>query len=261
VLSQLAARHSAVTLLGNNTAEWQTRQQEVHADLKEVFAPLPPPRSKRMPIPRSINRGEERLVLQDDEKENGETQISVRKVLVETRPAYWVSAGLWMPAIERSVGYNGTATNSVPAILFPSGHSRLAWREQSAQLIAINLAKRGFAVLGFDPIGQGERRMLPDLDGPGGIVANGTEHFSPAFEHEYVQRQTTLLGINAASTWLWDMTVLVDFLAAVPEVDAERMGVAGCSGGGTQVYVFLASFVCHCFAHCAVYSVFYRQRT
>ena len=122
-----------------------------------------------------------------------------------------------------------------PAILFPSGHSRLAWREPSAQLVAFNVAcVRGVVTLGYDPVGQGERRMFPDLDGGGGAVANGTEHYSPAFEHEYLQRQSTLLGVNVANAWVNDLAILTDFLSSLPFVDAERLGVAGCSGGGVQ---------------------------
>ena len=47
--------------------------------------------------------------------------------------------------------------------------------------------------------------MFPDLDGPGGGVANGTEHYSPAFEHEYLQRQSSLLGnaLGARSVQEW----------------------------------------------------------
>jgi len=103
-----------------------------------------------------------------------------------------------------------------------------------AQLVAANLARRGFVVLGYDPIGQGEREMLPDLNGPGGSILNGTEHHSPTFEHEYVQRQASLMGVNAASLWLSDLTVMLDVLQALPEVNPDKLGVAGCSGGGTQ---------------------------
>ena len=76
--------------------------------------------------------------------------------------------------------------------------------------------------------------MLPDLDGPGGNVSNGTESFGCSMEHEYVQRQSTLNGVNAASTWVWDMTILLDYLESLPEIDSKRLGVAGCSGGGVQ---------------------------
>ena len=71
--------------------------------------------------------------------------------------------------------------------------------------------------------------MLPDLDGSGGSLLNGTESFGCSMEHEYVQRVSTLNGINAASSWVWDMTVLTDFLETHPMIDPKRLAVAGCS--------------------------------
>ena len=76
--------------------------------------------------------------------------------------------------------------------------------------------------------------MLPDLDGSGGSLLNGTESFGCSMEHEYVQRVSTLNGINAASSWVWDMMVLLDFLETHPMIDPKRLAVAGCSGGGVQ---------------------------
>eukprot|EP01052_Picozoa_sp_SAG31_P025630 SAG31_NODE_2257_length_6072_cov_3.006864_3_plen_590_part_00 len=76
--------------------------------------------------------------------------------------------------------------------------------------------------------------MLPDLDGRGGSALNGTEGFGCSMEHEYVQRVSTLNGVNAASQWVWDMIVLIDFLESQSEIDSTRLGVAGCSGGGVQ---------------------------
>ena len=66
-------------------------------------------------------------------------------------------------------------------------------------------------------------------------MQNGTEHYSPAFEHEYLQEHMVLNGVNAASAWVWDLTVLTDYMASQPTLfDPERIGVAGCSGGGVQ---------------------------
>lgn len=120
-------------------------------------------------------------------------------------------------------------------ITTPLARAGAAWRDAGSQIIAYNFVKRGIACLGYDPIGQGERRMLPDLEGNGaGHVINGTERYSPAFEHEYLQRQSLLNGANAASAWAWDLTILTDYLEHLPHIDGKRLGVAGCSGGGVQ---------------------------
>ena len=172
VLPILAERHAAVKALGNSSSQWQARQEAVRHALKKLFAPLPAPhRAAPITVDRGTVEGDGSLL---------------QRLLVETRPGYWATAGLWLP--KDHVG----SSSKIPAVLFPSGHSANSFREAAAQLVAANLCRRGFAVLGYDPIGQGERRMLSDLDGPGGSIANGTEHHSPAFEHEYLQRQVTI---------------------------------------------------------------------
>ena len=229
VLDALDTRHEAIRSLGTDKAKWKARQGDLKAAFHQLFSPLPP--ANRSKPPPAIERG---TVAGDG--------FVLHKLLIEVRPGHFAPCGLWLPSTaappspspfaERPTTAN--ANGQIPAILLPSGHDGAAWRDGSTQIIAYNLIKRGIAVLGYDPIGQGERRMLPDLDGPGGSSANGTESFSPAFEHEYLQRQSALNGVNAASSWIWDMAVITDYLEAHPRVDASRLGVAGCSGGGCQ---------------------------
>ena len=130
-----------------------------------MFAPLPSP--TRAPKPRAIARGVVPLRLPDGRL------YTLYKLLIETRPGYWAPAGLYLPP-------NASAAAPVPAVLQPSGHSAWAWREPDNQAIAANLCARGMAVLGYDPIGQGERNMDPDLDDsgrPSGDDKDGTETF------------------------------------------------------------------------------------
>eukprot|EP01044_Picomonas_judraskeda_P033171 COSAG03_NODE_13161_length_514_cov_1.110843_1_plen_159_part_01 len=49
VLDKLQERHEAIVALGNSSAGWRQRQQEVRASLRQLFAPLPPPNRTRTP--------------------------------------------------------------------------------------------------------------------------------------------------------------------------------------------------------------------
>src|SRR5262249_54676336 len=79
-----------------------------------------------------------------------EDSIVIEKVIFESLPGLFITANLYRP--DRPGRY--------PAILFPLGH----WDEGkvAAQLTAANLAAKGFVVLAFDPIGQGERQQAYD---------------------------------------------------------------------------------------------------
>ena len=102
------------------------------------------------------------------------------------------------------------------------------------QLVLWNLVHRGFVALAFDPIGQGERLEYLGQKSVDKGNAWGT------FEHEYLARQLFLTGRSAASFWVHDEMRSIDLLAALPYVDANNLGVCGCSGGGTQS-AYLAS--------------------
>ena len=129
VLGRLSARHGAIKALGTDGHKWRQRQSAVKASLAQMFAPLP-----------ARDRGTPRVLLRGPQRGDG---FSVERLLIETRPGYWAPAALWLPS---------NATGRVPAVLFPSGHSATSFREEGAQLIEQNLVRRGFAVLGYDPV-------------------------------------------------------------------------------------------------------------
>src|SRR5215469_15661084 len=74
----------------------------------------------------------------------------IEKVIFESLPQYFITANLYRP---REPG-------KYPGVLLPLGH----WNEgkPAVEEIAANLAGKGFVVLAYDPVGQGERQQAYD---------------------------------------------------------------------------------------------------
>jgi cephalosporin-C deacetylase-like acetyl esterase len=140
---------------------------------------------------------------------------TIEKVLFESLPKYYVTASLYLPK----------AGGRHPAVLLPLGH----WEQgkPAAQLIAGNLALKGFVVLAYDPMGQGERLQAFDKR-LGGSLAGGS-----VYQHLQAGAQSLLAGDSYARYHIWDAKRAVDYLVSRAEVDSGHVGATGCSGGGT----------------------------
>ena len=93
----------------------------------------------------------------------------VEKVVFESIPGYYVTAALFLPDKRKG---------KAPAVIYASGHTVNGFRSETYQHVIINLVKKGFIVLAFDPIGQGERLQYYDEMG-------GKSRFGPTHEHSY----------------------------------------------------------------------------
>jgi cephalosporin-C deacetylase-like acetyl esterase len=94
------------------------------------------------------------------------------------------------------------------------------------QKVSILLAKNGFVVLIVDPIGQGERLQYAYSDNQNGLDATT--------RHTQLDIGSMLVGEDVVKYELWDNIRGIDYLCSRREVDAEKIGVTGHSGGGTQ---------------------------
>ena len=143
----------------------------------------------------------------------------VENIVFESLPGFRVTANLYIP----------TATNPpFPAILGVAGHSTNGKASATYQHAWIGFAKRGYAVLAFDPPGQGER--LETLD-PATLKSRAGVGTS---EHTQAGLQCLLTGTTIARYFVHDGVRAFDYLASRPEIDIRRVAVAGNSGGGTQ---------------------------
>jgi len=142
----------------------------------------------------------------------------IDKLAYESFPGYFVSALLYKPR---------KMDAPLPAILSPCGHSPEGKADAEYQKLHINLAKRGYIVLTYDPVGQGERSQFWD-------AARRRSRYNLACgEHAILGNPLYLLGTSLARYRIWDGMRGIDYLASLPDVDAGRLGCIGNSGGGT----------------------------
>jgi len=142
----------------------------------------------------------------------------IRKVIFESLPEYYVTANLYVPT---------TGKAPFPAVLTPCGHSANGKAYDVYQHLFIGLAKRGYVVLSYDPMGQGERYQYWNFLGQETLL-KGTDN-----QHAMAGLQEMLLGQNLARYFIWDGIRALDYLTSLQEVDPSRLGVTGSSGGGT----------------------------
>ena len=139
--------------------------------------------------------------------------FTVENVIFNSRPDFPVSANLYIPK---------NRTGKVPGVLFLCGHAFEGKFSSTYQAVMISLCRKGCVVLGIDPIGQGERRQYPF-----------EETLHNVSEHNLLNRRMLLSGDNFGTWRVYDAIRGLDYLLSREEVDTERVGVTGNSGGGT----------------------------
>jgi dienelactone hydrolase len=204
---QLDARERALAAI-RTRPEAERRQAMVRAKLTELIGGLP---AYSGPLHARVTGR-----LQSDTH-------TIEKVIFESLPGFYITGNLYKP----------NQPGRYPAVLVPSGHTQEGKAE--TQIVAANLAAKGFIALAYDPIGQGEREQtyLPQL---GRALAGGGGN-----EHLELGARNLLIGQSVARYFIFDAKRAVDYLVSRPDVDPDRIGVTGCSGGGaitTYVGVF-----------------------
>jgi len=190
--------------------QWLKRQEEVRQILMEIVGPFP----EKTPLnPRVVG------IIQKD-------GYRLEKVIYESMPNFYVTAGLFIP---------DDLKGKTPAILYPSGHTTDGFRSEAYQKAILGMVKKGFIVLAYDPIGQGERLQYFDPEKGSSRIGG------PTREHSYVGAQCFIAGKSFARYRTWDGIRSVDYLLTRDEVDPQRIGLTGRSGGGTLT-TYIAAF-------------------
>ncbi len=127
---------------------------------------------------------------------------SVENVALETMPGFYCTGNLYRPLAQQGAG---------PGILCPHGHFRPLGRfRANHQIRCAHFARMGATVFSYSMVGWQDSKQ--------------TTHNDPL--------------VLALQTW--NSLRALDFLAQLPTVDTERLGITGASGGGTQTF-FLAA--------------------
>ena len=205
---QLESRNADISKL-KTKSDWLERQSIVRKKLTDIMGPFP----EKTPLNIRITG-----IIQKD-------GYRIEKIIYESRPGYFVTSALFIP--DNSEG-------RAPAILNPIGHSPASFRRDSYQHTIINLVQKGFIVFAYDPIGQGERLQYYDSE-------LGKSTFPSNHEHSYPGAQCFISGYSPAKHFIWDGIRGIDVLLSRSEVDPDRIGITGISGGGTST-TFISVF-------------------
>ncbi len=141
---------------------------------------------------------------------------TVEKVFFESLPGFLVCGNLYRPSDD----------GPHPGIACPHGHCRRGRLENDDTSFAsipgrcINLARQGHVVFSYDMAGYNDSSQI--------------EH------REFGGTREDLWGIGVLGLQLWNSIRVVDFLQSLPDVDPDRIGCTGASGGGTQTFLLAA---------------------
>ena len=125
----------------------------------------------------------------------------VENIAIESFPGFYITGNLYRPA---------TKQGKYPAILSPHGHWYDRRFSEEVQKRCASLARMGAIVFAYDMIGYGESLQV---------------------NHD--------ISI-ALLLQTWNSKRVLDYLLSRPDVDPERIGMTGASGGATQTFVFTA---------------------
>jgi hypothetical protein len=160
----------------------------------------------------------------------------VRKVFFESLPGHYVSGNLYLPA--------NPPEGKLPGVLCPHGHwsdarfhdagtanglkliaeggeKHLSGARYHLQARMVHLARMGCIVFHFDMVGSADSKQIAHAAG-------------------FTDVESGLWLQNAMGLQTWNSIRALDFLLSLENVDPDRIGMTGASGGGTQTFVLAA---------------------
>ena len=155
----------------------------------------------------------------------GKDAYRVELIIFESAPKFYVTGAMFLPDETKFQA-------PYPTVLIVCGHAHEAKTYPAYQGVAALAATHGLAAFIIDPIDQGERSQR--------LREDGRPLMQGVAAHNSLGPGSILLGRNTATFEVWDMIRALDYLESRNDIDGNRLGVAGNSGGGTQTSYIMA---------------------
>ena len=139
------------------------------------------------------------------------TDLVIRKIIFNTGEDNWVPANIYIPK---------NIPAPLPGIVSLCGHNNEG-KSAYAQRCAF-MALNGYVVISFDFIGTGERQIIP----------NDTTVYWSSTQHNIMFSKMIAYGANPIWFFIRETMGAVSVLSGLDEVDPDKIGVTGSSGGG-----------------------------
>ena len=202
-LQQEAQRLGERFLDGARTRdEWEERKPRLRREYFDMLGLWPLP--EKTPLHATITGTVER------------GEVVIDKLHFQSRPGLYVTANLYRP--KQSEG-------KLPAILYVCGHSGRGrdGNKTAFQDHGLWFASNGYVCLSLDSLQLGE---IP-----------GIHHGTYSYGRWWWQAR----GYTPAGVECWNGVRALDYLVSRPDVDADRLGVTGISGGGAATFWIAAA--------------------
>jgi dienelactone hydrolase len=185
-------------------AEWEAKRPKLKEQFLDMLGlwPLPEKTPLKATVTGTLERGD----------------VAIEKLHFQSRPGLYVTANLYRP---KAVGEG----KKLPAILYVCGHSGRGrdGNKTAFQDHGLWFASNGYVCLTVDTLQLGE---IPGIH-------HGTYREGRWWWHDR--------GYTPAGVECWNGIRAIDYLCSRPDVDPEKIGVTGISGGGaTTVWMAAA---------------------
>lgn len=203
--------HSAGSAL-----EWQKTASEIRTSILVNcgLQPLPPRTPLNLEVKGHLDR-------------DGYT---VENIVFQPLPGLYVGGNIYRP--------NGPKGTKYPGVLNPHGHWEQGRLEQTETLDAparcAQFARMGMVALSFDMLGYQDTTQFSN---PRPDPASEKPKFYEQHVKLFQQPELELWNLSLMGVQLWNSVRALDLLLSLPEVDPDRIGCTGESGGATQTFL------------------------